>query len=126
MQHQHSNKARPMGLLAVWAAALLLAQPALAKKAAPMPASLKSLSVEMPTSNDIYPDRPGAATLDRNCLACHSSEIVTNQPALPTEVWRSEIDKMRTVYQAQIDPEDIDAIVAYLASINGVPRTKWR
>jgi hypothetical protein len=33
---------------------------------------------------------------------------------------------MRTVYQAQIDPEDIDAIVAYLASINGVPRTKWR
>jgi cytochrome c5 len=126
MQHQHSNKARAAGLLAACAAALLLAQPALAKKAARMPASLQSLSVEMPKNDDIFPDRPGAETLDRNCLACHSSEIVMNQPALPKAVWQAEIDKMRTAYNAKIDPEDIDAIVTYLTNINGVARSKWR
>jgi mono/diheme cytochrome c family protein len=126
MQHQHSNKGRAAGLLAACAAALLLAQPALAKKTARMPASLQSLSVEMPKNDDIYPDRPGAETLDRNCLACHSSEIVMNQPALPKAVWQAEIDKMRSAYKAQIDPEDIDAIVTYLTNINGVARSKWR
>jgi hypothetical protein len=103
----------------------LAAQPALAKKKSASD-SLKSLNVEMPTNDDIFPDRPGAETLDRNCLSCHSVEMVMNQPALPKAVWESEIDKMRTVYNAKIDSEDVDTIVAYLTGINGVARSKWR
>jgi hypothetical protein len=123
---QHRSKGPTVRLLAACAATLLLAQPAPAKTAVRMPASLKPMSVEMPKNDDIFPDRPGAEALDRNCLGCHSSEIVMNQPALPKDVGRREIDKMRTAYTARIDPEDVDTIITYLTGINGVARSKWR
>jgi hypothetical protein len=117
------------GLRIVVCSAVLLAlasQPALAKKKARPSDGLKPLTLEMPSNDDIFPDRPGAEALDRNCLSCHSVEMVMNQPALPKAVWEAEIDKMRTAFKAQIDPEDVDVIVAYLTAINGVARGKWR
>jgi mono/diheme cytochrome c family protein len=121
------SNSQAMRVIACCAALLALAsQPALARKKARPSDGLKPLSVEMPANGDVFPDRPGAETLDRNCLGCHSIETVMNQPALPKAVWEAEIDKMRTSFKAQIDPEDVDAIVAYLTAINGVARSKWR
>jgi hypothetical protein len=79
----------------------------------------------MPTNDDVFPDRPGAETLDRNCLGCHLAETVKNQPALPGAAWEDEIEKMRTAYKAPINPEDVDAIVTYLVGTNGIARSKW-
>jgi hypothetical protein len=123
MRH-HSKTQAP--LLAVICALAFAAHPALAKKQASMSDIGKPLSVELPTNDDIFPDRPGAEALDRNCLSCHSVETVMNQPALPSAVWRSEIEKMQTVYKATIDLDDVDVIVTYLTGINGIARSKWR
>lgn len=82
--------------------------------------------IALPPGDDILPDRRYAEAVDRNCLSCHSTETILNQPALSREVWKAEIDKMRSDYGAQIDPEMDDAILAYLTSINGVRRDKWR
>jgi hypothetical protein len=124
---QQRSKTHAMGILACCAALLALAsQPALAKKKAASSANLKSLTVELPANDDVFPDRPGAEALDRNCLACHSVETVMNQAALPKVVWEAEIEKMRTVYKAPIEADDIDAIVTYLTGINGIARGKWR
>jgi hypothetical protein len=81
--------------------------------------SLKSVSVDLPPGDDMFPNGPDADAMNNNCLACHSSDMVLNQPALPTVQWQAEIEKMRMAYKAPIDPKDVDAIRDYLVSIKG-------
>ena len=81
--------------------------------------SLKSVSVDLPPGDDMFPDGPGADAINNNCLACHSADMVLNQPAMSKVRWQAEVDKMRTAYKAPIDPKDVDAIVDYLVSTKG-------
>ena len=81
--------------------------------------SLKSVSVDLPPGDDMFPNGSGADAINNNCLACHSADMVLNQPALPKAQWQAEIDKMRTAYKAPIDPKDVDAILDYLVSVKG-------
>ena len=81
--------------------------------------SLKSVNVDLPAGDRMFPNGPGADAINNNCLACHSAGMVLNQPALSKAQWHAEVDKMRTAYKAPIDPEDVDAIVGYLVSIKG-------
>ena len=83
--------------------------------------SLKSVSVDLPPGDDMFPNGPGADAINNNCLACHSADMVLNQPALPMTQWHAEVDKMRTAYKAPIDPKDVDAILDYLDKCE-VPR----
>jgi len=82
--------------------------------------SLKSVSVDLPPGDDMFPNGPGADAINNNCLACHSAGMVLNQPALPKAEWEAEVDKMRAAYKAPIDAKDVDAILDYLVSIKGV------
>jgi cytochrome c553 len=82
--------------------------------------SLKSVSVDLPPGDDIFPNGPGADAINNNCLACHSADMVLNQPALPKAQWEAEVDKMIAAYKAPIDPKDVGAILDYLASVKGV------
>lgn len=116
------------GMSASLALAVMLtpvAAPAKGKQKA-APAAGETASIELPPGDDVLPDRRHAEAVDRNCLSCHSTETILNQPALSRDVWKAEIDKMRTAYGAQIAPEMDDAILAYLTTINGVSRDKWR
>jgi hypothetical protein len=81
--------------------------------------SLKSVSVSLPPGDDMFPNGPGADSINNNCLACHSADMVLNQPALSMTQWHAEVDKMRTAYKAPIDPKDVDAILDYLLSVRG-------
>jgi mono/diheme cytochrome c family protein len=81
--------------------------------------SFKSVSVDLPPGDDMFPNRSGADAINNNCLACHSADMVLNQPALPKAEWEAEVDKMRTAYKAPVDPKDVDAILAYLVSVKG-------
>ena len=115
------------GAIALAVAAVLAVAPgALAKKRVVVPATAKSQSIELPAGDDVFPDRRGAEAADRNCLSCHSTEMVMNQPALPRDVWAAEVEKMRTAYKAPIDPDDVQAIVDYLSSTRGENRRSWR
>jgi mono/diheme cytochrome c family protein len=82
--------------------------------------SLKSVSVELPPDEDMFANGPGADAINNSCLACHSADMVLNQPALPKAQWQAAVDKMSTAYKAPIDPKDVDAILDYLVSIKGV------
>jgi len=118
------------GLAACLTVALLLApESALAKKAkgkaAPAMAGQTAM-IELPPGDDVLPDRPNAEAVDRNCLSCHSTETILNQPALSRDIWKAEIDGMRTNFNAQISQDADEAILAYLTSINGVRRDRWR
>ena len=78
---------------------------------------LRSVSVDLPFGDRMFPDGPGSDAVNNNCLACHSAGMVLNQPTLSKAQWRLEVEKMRTAYKAPIEPKDVDTIIDYLAGI---------
>jgi len=44
--------------------------------------TLKSLKLDVPTSDAMFPAGPGSDAINNNCIACHSADHVLNQPSL--------------------------------------------
>lgn len=82
--------------------------------------TLHSVNVELPNSDQTFPGGASAEAVNANCLTCHSAGMVLTQPPLTDAVWQKEVDKMRAVYKAPIDPAAVPAIVAYLVKNAGV------
>ena len=80
---------------------------------------LKSVSVDLPFEGREFPGGPDSDAVKGNCLACHSADMVLNQPAMSKTQWREEVEKMRAAYKAPIDAKDVDTIVDYLVRIGG-------
>jgi cytochrome c553 len=80
---------------------------------------LKSTTVDLPAGDSLFPGGASAEALNNNCLACHSADMVLNQPALPKATWEAEVHKMISAYKAPVDDADVPAIVAYLEKIKG-------
>jgi cytochrome c5 len=80
---------------------------------------LKSTSVTLPESSNMFPPGPGADVANTNCLACHSVGMVMNQPVLPRAAWEAEVNKMRNVFKAPVEASDVAVITDYLVSIKG-------
>jgi mono/diheme cytochrome c family protein len=91
---------------------------ATATMAAPV---FKPLSVELPPDVAAFPDGPNVAVVNRNCLACHSADMVLDQPRFPRATWAAEVTKMRNVYKAPITDADAALIVDYLAATHSAP-----
>jgi hypothetical protein len=80
--------------------------------------AIKSTTVDLPTGDSLFPG-PDADAVNNNCLACHSAEMVLNQPALPRATWDAEVHKMINTYKAPVDAKDVGAIVDYLVRTKG-------
>jgi hypothetical protein len=61
------------------------------------PVELKSVKVDLPDSDRMFPG-PGADAINNNCLACHSAGMVLNQPELSKQAWAAEVSKMINAY----------------------------
>ena len=106
-----SRKMLPLALITVAVFAPLFGR-------AQAPITLKSVTVDLPDSGRMFPG-PGSDAINNNCLACHSADMVLNQPALSKSAWESEVRKMIKVYKAPIDESDVPSIVDYLVSTKG-------
>jgi hypothetical protein len=80
---------------------------------------LKSVKIDLPDSDRMFPAGPGADAINNNCLACHSAGMVLNQPALSRQAWATEVNKMINNYKAPIAHEDVGTIVDYLTALKG-------
>lgn len=103
--------------------------PAVKKKHAAKPRGempSETVTIDLPPGDDVYPDRSGAVVVDRNCLSCHSPEVVANQPQLTRAQWAAEIKKMRAAFKAPIVDDDEQIILDYLVSLRGEARTRYR
>ena len=101
-------------------AAILLgvaSMPAVARAASP--SELKPVKIDLPDSDKMFPAGPGSDAINNNCLACHSADMVLNQPALSKPAWATEVNKMINNYKAPIAPEDVGPIVEYLTALKG-------
>lgn len=85
------------------------------------PFALRSVSIELPSGERMFPPGPGADAINNNCLACHSAGMVLNQPAMPRAAWQTEVSKMVNIYKAPVAAEDVPVIVSYLDAIKGAP-----
>jgi cytochrome c553 len=81
--------------------------------------TIKSTTVDLPAGDSLFPGGARADAVNSNCLACHSADMVLNQPALPKATWEAEVHKMINVYKAPIGQADVASIVDYLATIRG-------
>jgi len=79
---------------------------------------IKSTTVDLPAGDALFPG-PGADAINNNCLACHSADMVLNQPAFPRATWDAEVHKMINTYKAPVDAKDVGAIVDYLVRTKG-------
>ena len=83
------------------------------------PFELKSVKIDLPDSDRMFPAGPGSDAINNNCLACHSAGMVLNQPSLSKQAWTAEVNKMINNYKAPIAPEDVGPIVDYLTALKG-------
>ena len=80
-----------------------------------------SKSVVYPAGADLFPGGAAAQAINANCLTCHSSDMVLNQPDLTRAAWQGEVIKMIKYYHAPISEADVPAIVDYLTNTKGKP-----
>jgi cytochrome c551/c552 len=95
---------------------LILAASALNGFAAP-------LKIELPPESGSFKLGPGSEIANGQCLTCHSVEYVATQPVMPRPFWAASVKKMREKYGAPVPPEQVDALVDYLAHNYGTNGT---
>jgi hypothetical protein len=76
-------------------------------------------TITLPAIDTDLPPGPGKLTLVSACTACHSPRYVTMQPNFSKKKWTEEVDKMKKVYGAPIQDEQVEPIVNYLVAIRG-------
>ena len=79
-------------------------------------APLRSASIALPV-DDAQFTGAGADILNRNCLACHSSTMVSYQPKLTNAQWHDIVVKMKNAYHAPIADEDVPELVERLTAL---------
>lgn len=87
--------------------------PAVAEQ--PVPTVLPDIS-EVTTR---LPEAPGYQTFNVNCITCHSSAYVQNQPDLPEKTWTAIVTKMQKTFGAPVSDSSAKEIVQYLVAIKG-------
>ena len=90
--------------------------------AATAPAPHGSVTITLPGEAGMsFKNAPGVELAHKYCLNCHSSAYVSTQPRFTKAQWSASINKMRTVYGAQIPDADVAPLADYLAKNYGKP-----
>ena len=74
---------------------------------------------KLPDEKPAFKSAPGAELVQANCIMCHSHEYITTQPAFTRDQWKASVAKMQAKYGAPLAPENVDALLDYLAQSYG-------
>ena len=75
--------------------------------------TLHSVKVDLPDDSARF-SGPGSEAANNDCLACHSADMVLNQPPMAPPAWFGVVRKMARVYKAPVDEDDAAAVLDYL------------
>ena len=84
----------------------------------PPPVVFTNVAVSLPDAPVALPPGPNVELATAACTACHSADMITNQPRLTRAQWQANVEKMVKVYKANIDPDDVAPVVDYLVATN--------
>jgi mono/diheme cytochrome c family protein len=82
------------------------------------------VTITLPAETPVFKPAPGVDLVQANCLICHSSEYIAQQPAKPRDFWETTVKKMIEKYGAPTPPEIATPIVEYLTANYGPPAAK--
>jgi cytochrome c5 len=77
------------------------------------------VSMTLPADSATLPATPAGDRVTNTCTACHSVEMIRQQPKLSAEQWAATVKKMREAYKAPIPPAQDGALVAALVEVQG-------
>lgn len=90
---------------------------------APTPAPTQSAPA-LPSAAPILTPAAAHALIVDDCLSCHTEEMIAQQRLTPTQ-WGAVVKKMHG-WGAPVEPDNIDALVAYLAATYGPSAGPYR
>ena len=106
-------------------ATMLAARIARAQSAAPegprRAIRLTSQKIVLPFGTAAFAGGDRARLANSRCLLCHSKDMIDTQPPLALEVWKKEIDKMRTAYGCPLGVEQTAGIADFISQAAGAP-----
>lgn len=85
-------------------------------------AHAQSKRIELPPDGvQLKPSElPGYAKAQAQCVACHSAEYMQYQPpSAARPYWEAMVKRMKVVFNAPVQDEDMPAIVDYLVKTYG-------
>ena len=97
--------------------AILLAVAALAGCQQADSFAFTNTSIVLPQDKTELPPGPNVELATATCLACHSADMITNQPRMTRAQWTANVEKMVKVYKANIEAKDVPPIVDYLVAM---------
>ena len=74
---------------------------------------------KLPEEKIAFKSAPGAQLAQASCIMCHSHEYITTQPPLTRDQWKASVTKMLQKYAAPVPPENVEALLDYLAQSYG-------
>ena len=66
-----------------------------------------AVAIELPAETARLKPGPGVDTALQSCMTCHSVDYIYMQPPLTKDQWRSEVVKMKNVFGAPFDENDV-------------------
>lgn len=68
---------------------------------------------------------PGYAKAKKDCVGCHSAEYMLYQPpTAPRPYWEAMVKRMKAVFKAPYDDNDVPELVEYLVKTYGAEKGK--
>ena len=90
-----------------------------------LPSTLLAKEIQLPEDGILWrtSSLPGYQTTLANCSTCHSAHYAEYQPPNSGKgYWQATVVKMKNVFKAPINEEDVPAIVEYLTETFGANR----
>jgi sulfite dehydrogenase (cytochrome) subunit B len=75
------------------------------------------VSMTLPEDNATLAATPAGELVTNTCTACHSVEMIRQQPKLSPEQWAATVKKMREAYHAPYPATQDGALVAALVEL---------
>ena len=79
------------------------------------------VSTTLPEETAGFPPGPAGELVAARCTACHSAEMILQQPPMDAAKWAGIVKKMREVYRAPVPAGEDTALAAALASLRPAP-----
>lgn len=79
--------------------------------------TFETQTIALPAETAALPATPAGELVTNNCTACHSADMIWQQPAMDAKKWAATVKKMREAYKATYPASDEPKLVQALVTL---------